>query len=197
MTPTEIKALIAAKIAGQGTMVDAGGALPAILDAIADAIATIPAAQVQSDWTQVDDTKVDFIKNKPTIPAAPVQSDWTESDSSSLAYIKHKPTIFAPKSFAITSCNDGEQTGTKEEVMQACGITVDLDEILDPAQNYFFCAASIDTNCILTRVYSKADPTAKEAIFGLTHSGQHVEGGQLLQVLWVSGEGYTVRFEEI
>ena len=29
---------------------------------------TIPAAQVQSDWTQADSSKVDYIKNKPTIP---------------------------------------------------------------------------------------------------------------------------------
>ena len=28
----------------------------------------IPDAQVQSDWTQADNTKVDYIKNKPTIP---------------------------------------------------------------------------------------------------------------------------------
>lgn len=38
MSKEEIKALIAAKIAGQGTMVDLGGALPTILDAIIDAI---------------------------------------------------------------------------------------------------------------------------------------------------------------
>lgn len=31
--------------------------------------------------------------NKPTIPAAPVQSNWTESDSSSLAYIQNKPSL--------------------------------------------------------------------------------------------------------
>ena len=30
---------------------------------------TIPAAQVQADWNQSDDTAVDYIKNKPTIPA--------------------------------------------------------------------------------------------------------------------------------
>lgn len=30
---------------------------------------TIPAAQIQSDWTQADNTKVDYIKNKPTIGA--------------------------------------------------------------------------------------------------------------------------------
>lgn len=29
---------------------------------------SIPAAQVQSDWAQADNTKVDYIKNKPTIP---------------------------------------------------------------------------------------------------------------------------------
>lgn len=28
---------------------------------------SIPAAQIQSDWDQIDDTKVDFIKHKPTI----------------------------------------------------------------------------------------------------------------------------------
>lgn len=38
MTKEEIKALVAAKIAGQGTMVDAGSALPTIIDAIVDLI---------------------------------------------------------------------------------------------------------------------------------------------------------------
>jgi hypothetical protein len=30
---------------------------------------TIPAAQIQSDWTQANNAAVDFIKNKPTIPS--------------------------------------------------------------------------------------------------------------------------------
>lgn len=38
MTKEQIKALIAANIAGQGTQVDLGGALPTILEAIIDAI---------------------------------------------------------------------------------------------------------------------------------------------------------------
>ena len=72
---------------------------------------TIPAAQIQSDWNQSDNTALDYIKNKPnlatvatsgdyddltnkpTIPDVPVQSDWNESDSTSLAYIQNKPTI--------------------------------------------------------------------------------------------------------
>jgi hypothetical protein len=28
---------------------------------------TIPAAQIQSDWTQADNTKKDYIKNKPSL----------------------------------------------------------------------------------------------------------------------------------
>ena len=39
MTPEQIKALIAAKIAGQGNQVDIAGALPTILNEIVDAIA--------------------------------------------------------------------------------------------------------------------------------------------------------------
>lgn len=74
-------------------------------------------APVQSDWNQSDDTKLDYIKNKPSIPSlegyateeyvdsavsgkldssdytAPVQSDWNQSDSEALDYIKNKPTI--------------------------------------------------------------------------------------------------------
>ena len=46
---------------------------------------------VQSDWNQSDDTQDDFIKNKPTIPAAQVNADWTAS--SGVAEILHKPTL--------------------------------------------------------------------------------------------------------
>lgn len=43
MTIQEIRDLIAKKIAGQGTMVDVGNGLPAILNGILDEIAAIPA----------------------------------------------------------------------------------------------------------------------------------------------------------
>lgn len=36
---------------------------------------TIPDAQIQSDWNQSDDTKKDFIKNKPTIPTVTGKAD--------------------------------------------------------------------------------------------------------------------------
>lgn len=54
---------------------------------------TIPAAQIQSDWNQADNTKKDYIKNKPSIPASQVQSDWNQSDNTAVDYIKNKPTI--------------------------------------------------------------------------------------------------------
>ena len=41
---------------------------------------TIPAAQIQSDWTQSDTSAVDYIKNKPTIPAPYVLPPATASD---------------------------------------------------------------------------------------------------------------------
>jgi len=54
---------------------------------------TIPAAQIQSDWNQADNTKLDYIKNKPSIPAAQIQSDWNQADTTAKDYIKNKPTI--------------------------------------------------------------------------------------------------------
>ncbi len=70
---------------------------------------TIPAAQVQSNWTQTTTTAVDYIKNKPTlatvatsgsyndlsnkptIPAAQVNSDWNAT--SGKAQILNKPSL--------------------------------------------------------------------------------------------------------
>ena len=51
------------------------------------------ALKIQSDWSQSDNTKRDFIKNKPTIPAAQIQADWNQSNTSALDYIKNKPAI--------------------------------------------------------------------------------------------------------
>ena len=48
-------------------------------------------ANTQSDWSQSDNTQVDFIKNKPTIPSAQVNSDWNAA--SGVAQILNKPTL--------------------------------------------------------------------------------------------------------
>ena len=54
---------------------------------------TIPAAQIQSDWTQATTGALDFIKNKPTIPAAQIQSDWNVTDNTLKSFIVNKPSI--------------------------------------------------------------------------------------------------------
>ena len=54
-----------------------------------------PAAQIQSDWTQSDNTKLDYIKNKPTAPSTQVQADWNQTTSTESDYIKNKPAIKA------------------------------------------------------------------------------------------------------
>ena len=46
---------------------------------------SIPAAQVQSNWTEADNTKVDYIKNKPTLA--------TVATSGSYSDLSNKPTI--------------------------------------------------------------------------------------------------------
>ena len=91
MTKNEIIALIDSKIAGQGTMVDAGSALPAILKGILEI--AVGGENVQSDWNEADNTKPDYIKNKPTIPAAQIQSDWNQTNVSAKDYIKNKPYV--------------------------------------------------------------------------------------------------------
>ena len=68
MTKDQIKQAVADKIVGQGNQVDISGALGNIL---IDTVDNIPEAQVQSDWNQADDTKADYIKNKPSIPTVP------------------------------------------------------------------------------------------------------------------------------
>lgn len=52
---------------------------------------TIPSPQIQSDWSQSDSTKIDYIKNKPTIPVAQVNADWNAV--SGVAEILNKPTL--------------------------------------------------------------------------------------------------------
>lgn len=90
MTKQQIQALIDAKIAGQGSAVDVGGALPTILHEILEA--AFAGENVQSNWDEADSNSPQYIQNKPTIPAAQVQSDWSQSDSGAVDYIKNKPT---------------------------------------------------------------------------------------------------------
>jgi hypothetical protein len=72
---------------------------------------TIPGAQVQSDWTQANNTYPDYIKNKPTIPAAQIQSDWNQTDNGSLDFIKNKPSI--PSAYTLPTATTSVLGGVK------------------------------------------------------------------------------------
>lgn len=91
---------------------------------------TIPAAQIQSDWAQNDNTKKDYIKNKPqnivtdanyvhtdnnyttteknklagieSGAEVNVQADWSETDTTSDACILHKPDLDATLYESVT-----------------------------------------------------------------------------------------------
>lgn len=66
--------------------------------------------QEQADWSQSDDTAVDYIKNKPTIPAAPVNADWNAE--SGLAQILNKPTIPTVNNATLTLTQGTTTLGT-------------------------------------------------------------------------------------
>lgn len=73
MTKEEIRALIAAKIAGQGSMVDIGGALPAILDALLD---VMPAESLlwEGVYTQPEDDDPTLVANPGTATNAQLRA---------------------------------------------------------------------------------------------------------------------------
>lgn len=75
----------------------------------------------RSDWNQTDETKADYIKNKPEVltedeivklikengGGVGVQSDWQQIDESQLDFIKNKPDVYlkseANEIFALAS----------------------------------------------------------------------------------------------
>lgn len=63
MTKDQIKQAVDDYIVGQGNQLDLSGELGTILKDIVDNIQ-------QADWNQYDNTKPDFIKNKPTVLTA-------------------------------------------------------------------------------------------------------------------------------
>ena len=111
-------------------------------------IAASDTPQEQADWNEADNTKVDYIKNKPnlatvatsgsyndlsdkpSIPAAQVQSDWNQSDNSAVDYIKNKPSIPAAQVQADWSQSDNTQVDyikNKPGFVGADGVSVTFD----------------------------------------------------------------------
>lgn len=78
---------------------------------------TIPAAQIQSDWTQADNTQVDFIKNKPSLPA-------TVGDMLKSVYdTDDDGTVDAAERVEIIVRNSTGSTLTKGQVVYLSGAT--------------------------------------------------------------------------
>jgi hypothetical protein len=58
---------------------------------------SIPAAQIQSDWTQANNASLDFIKNKPSIPPTKLSiNDVTRSSGSGIVVLQILRTITIP-----------------------------------------------------------------------------------------------------
>lgn len=109
MTKEQIQALIDAKIAGQGSAVDVGGALPAILSAILD-LATKPALHILTVSATGSDLNEEQFISKIRIDGSPATIDDIRSLCNKDFRIIYGNEIFTPTSvvlsdegFAITS----------------------------------------------------------------------------------------------
>ena len=71
-----------------------------------DGIAAGAEVNVNADWNAVSGDAE--ILNKPSIPAAQIQSDWTQTNNVALDYIKNKPTIPAAVTKTSDLINDGD-----------------------------------------------------------------------------------------
>ena len=75
---------------------------------------TIPAAPVQSDWNEADNTSLAYIANKPTIPAAQVNADW--NSNSGVSQILNKPVIPTVPAMATETITFTLQGGVRKTV---------------------------------------------------------------------------------
>lgn len=133
---------------------------------------TIPAAQVQSNWNESDNTSKAFIlnkpdlsvyaqsanlatvattgdyddlENKPVIPAAQIQADWNETNTTSKAYIQNKPTI--PAAVTVDQTYDASSTNPQSGTAVAEAVaSISVDEV--PA------VTSSDDGKVLKATYS-------------------------------------------
>lgn len=133
---------------------------------------TIPAAQVQSNWNESDNTSKAFIlnkpdlsvyaqsanlatvattgdyddlENKPVIPAAQIQADWNETNTSSKAYIQNKPTI--PAAVTVDQTYDASSANPQSGTAVAEAVaSISVDEV--PA------VTSSDDGKVLKATYS-------------------------------------------
>lgn len=75
------------------------------------AFPTIPAAQIQSDWTQGNSSSADFVKNKPTIPNIKTYLGTTDGSG-------NYSVTYSPSYIAIPDVQPQLQNGTPTQVVR-------------------------------------------------------------------------------
>ena len=108
---------------------------------------------MQSNWSESDDTKPDYIKNKPTIPNAQVNSDWNAS--SGVAQILNKPTI--------------PDVSGKEDKM-AIDSTAKTASFTAAVGNYYFVNIAASGSITVTLTTPSDNSHLQNAVFRVTTS---------------------------
>jgi hypothetical protein len=125
-------------------------------------------AAVNADWDST--SGLSEILNKPTIPPAQIQSDWTQTDNTELDFIKNKPTLPATIGDMLKSVYDTDNDGVvdfaealKTEVRNSTGSTLHKGHIVRLSgstgnlPNAVYAQANNDTNSAQTFGVIKED----------------------------------------
>jgi len=122
------------------------------------------------------------LSNQPTIPAAQIQSDWTQATNTALDYIKNKPTILAEPAFSVQTADFNATAGSRYGYNTTAGVvTATLPASPATGDAIYFADASGTTstnNFIIARnggtiMSSASDMTTNtnDQSFGLFYNG--------------------------
>ena len=117
-----------------------------------------------TDWNNKSDFSGDYddLTNKPTIPAAQVQADWTEGDSSAVDYIKNKPSLASVATSGNYNDLNNKPTIPAAQVNSDWNATSGVEQILNKPT--LGTAAAADTTDFATAAQgSKADTAVQPA----------------------------------
>ena len=132
---------------------------------------TIPAAQIQSDWDQADNTAVDYIKNKPNIPAGVTLYSGTGQNTDGAMTQKATTDELANK-VDSSSLSTVATSGDYDDLLNKPNIPVVYDATLTIQRNSSTVAsfsANADTNAV-------ADITVPTDTSDLTNGAGYITG---------------------
>ena len=111
---------------GSNNLVTSGGVYTAIQN-------ITPFTQVQSNWTETDNTKVDYIKNKPTIPSTPsdigAEPAFTDGTAQVYSIANNQPDIITLNKFVGQSGGAIETDSTTTISLSKVAKTGDYDDL--------------------------------------------------------------------